>query len=112
MIISINDKDYEFKYTINSLCKMSGAGIDVMGDGAVKIGSSISSLRKAFYYGLLEENSKMTEVRAGQLMDSYINEGHSIQDVFNLVDEAIIESTGMETEDDSTEENKDEEQGK
>lgn len=104
-MININGKDYELKYTVNVLSKMSGAGLDVMGDGLDKINGSIFCARKAFYYGLIEENGKMTEARAGQLMDKFIEEGNSIADLIEKVINAILDGLGLN----SDEENADDE---
>lgn len=109
-MLRINEKDYELKFDINVMCKMAGAGLDVMGDGLDKIYKSLPNLRKAFFYGLTHENKKLTEVKAGDLMSDYLKEGNSISDVIEEVTKALSYSLGLE--DDKEEEAKKEEEGK
>lgn len=87
-MLRINEKDYELKFDINVMCKMAGAGLDVMGNGLERIVESLPNLRKAFYYGLLHDNKKITEIQAGTLMAKYFQEGHQISD---LMEEVIKE---------------------
>lgn len=96
MILNINGKDYELKYTMNILSKMSANGLDPFKEPD-KVTESIANTRKTFCYGLLEENNKMTEVMAGKLMDAYVAEGNSIMDLMNLIGEAIMEGLGIDT---------------
>ena len=97
MVLNINDKDYELKYTINILSKMSANGLDPIRN-AENVTGTIANTRKAFYYGLVEENSKITEATAGKLMDAYIAEGNAISDVMNMIQDAIFESLGIDTD--------------
>ena len=72
-MLRINGKDYELKYTINTLCQMCDAGIDVMDLGNLKI--NIKTVRELFMFGLKHENKKITEAQAGDLMDAYFDDG-------------------------------------
>ena len=61
-MLRINGKDYELKYTINTLCQMCDAGIDVMDLGNLKI--NIKTVRELFMFGLKHENKKITQAQA------------------------------------------------
>lgn len=94
-MIRINGKDYELIYDINVMCKMAGAGLDVMGNGIENITSSLPNLRKAFYFGLIHDNKKLTEVRAGELMSQYLKEGNGINDVMEEVVKSLSYALGI-----------------
>ena len=94
-MIEINGKEYELVYDINVMCKMAGAGLDVMGNGIENITSSLPNLRKAFYFGLIHDNKKITEVRAGELMSQYLKEGNGINDVMEEVVKSLSYALGI-----------------
>ena len=95
-MLKINGRDYELKFDINVMCKMAGAGIDVMQDGIDRISSSLPNLRKAFFYGLTHENKKLTEAKAGDLMTEFLKAGNSISDVMEEVITALSFALGLE----------------
>lgn len=90
--LNINGKEYTLKFTINTMCAMEGAGIDVMNLDAIYFNMPI--IRKFFYYALKSTNVKMTENKAGELMDQYIGEGHDISDILDVIMETLAESLG------------------
>ena len=90
--LNINGKEYTLKFTINTMCAMEGAGIDVMNLDAIYFNMPI--IRKSFYYALKSTNVKMTENKAGELMDQYIGEGHDISDILDVIMETLAESLG------------------
>ena len=94
-MIEINGKEYELVYDINVMCKMAGTGLDVMGNGIENITSSLPNLRKAFYFGLIHDNKKLTEVRAGELMSQYLKEGNGINDVMEEVVKSLSYALGI-----------------
>ena len=53
-MLTINGKDYELKYTINTLCQMYDSGIDVMDLANLKI--NVKTIRELFMFGLKHEN--------------------------------------------------------
>lgn len=107
-MLRINEKDYELIYDINVMCKMAGAGLDVMGEGIERITSSLPNLRKAFYFGLMHDNKKITEVRAGELMSQFLREGNGINDVMEEVVNQLSYALGVgeDVEDEKEEEGK------
>ena len=104
-MIEIKDKEYELKYTVNTLCIMAEDGIDVMNIADMNI--NIVTIRDLFYYGLKHENKRMTKNQAGELMDELLEYGYSFKELVELVMEALTKSLGKKKED--TEEQEEEE---
>ena len=69
-MLTINGKDYELRYPMNTLCAMCDAGIDVMHLTELRI--NIKVVRELFMYGLKHENKKITQAQAGDLMDAFV----------------------------------------
>ena len=92
MMIEINNKEYELKYPVNTLCMMAEDGIDVMNMETIVI--NVATLRDLFYYGLKHENKKITKNQAGDLMDAYLDEGHLMGDLIRVVIESLAKSLG------------------
>lgn len=107
-MIEIKDKEYELKYTVNTLCIMAEDGIDVMNIADMNI--NIVTIRDLFYYGLKHENKRITKNQAGELMDELLEYGYSFKELVELVMEALTKSLGKKKED--TEEQEEEEEVK
>lgn len=104
-MIEIKDKEYELKYTVNTLCIMAEDGIDVMNIADMNI--NIVTIRDLFYYGLKHENKRITKNQAGELMDELLEYGYSFKELVELVMDALTKSLGKKKED--TEEQEEEE---
>ena len=96
-MIEIKDKEYELKYTVNTLCIMAEDGIDVMNIADMNI--NIVTIRDLFYYGLKHENKRITKNQAGELMDELLEYGYSFKDLVELVMDALTKSLGKKKED-------------
>ena len=107
-MIEFKDKEYELKYTVNTLCIMAEDGIDVMNIADMNI--NIVTIRDLFYYGLKHENKRITKNQAGELMDELLEYGYSFKELVELVMEALTKSLGKKKED--TEEQEEEEEVK
>ena len=92
MMLEINNKEYELKYPVNTLCMMAEDGIDVLNMETIVI--NVATLRDLFYYGLKHENKKITKNQAGELMDAYLDEGHLMGDLIRVVIESLAKSLG------------------
>ena len=103
-MIQIRDKEYELKFTINMLCEMSEQGFDVMNIGAMNI--NIRTIRDLFYYALKGADKKITKNKAGDLMDAFIEEGGSFDELIYLVMEALGKSLGNKPVEDEEDNNK------
>lgn len=101
MIIEINNKEYELRFNINTLCEMSEQGFDVMDMSTVKI--NMRTVRDLFYYALKGGNKKITKNQAGELMDQYIEDGHNFDDLIEIVMDALGRSLGSKKPEDKEE---------
>ena len=100
-MIEIRDKEYELKFTINMLCEMSEQGFDVMNIGSMNI--NIRTIRDLFYYALKGGDKKITKAKAGDLMDAFIEEGGSFDELIDVVMEALGKSLGNKPVEDKEE---------
>ena len=98
----VNDKEYEIKYTINTLCAMANNGIDVM--NLDKITMNIVTVRELLMYGLRHENKKITQNQTGDLMDAYFEEGGKFNELAEEIMSALAKSLGNDEEKDDAEE--------
>ena len=72
-VIELNNKEYEVKFTINTLVRMESDGIDVMHFEKLMDDMSFTLVRKLFYYGLMNSAGKsLTENKAGDMIDEYL----------------------------------------
>lgn len=104
IIIQINEKDYELKYDINSLIELDAAGIDVMNLDNVKF--NIKNIRSMFKHAIKHQAKKITDSKTGELMSDYIAQGHDLNDISNLIMEALANSLGGTDEDNEVNEGK------
>lgn len=91
-MLRINEKDYQLRYPINVLCSMCDAGIDVMDLQNLKI--NIKVVRELFMYGLRYENKKMTQAQAGDLIDTYFDEGGNFNELVEEIMNCLNKSLG------------------
>ena len=107
-MLRINGKDYELKYTINTLCQMCDSGIDVMDLANLKI--NVKTIRELFMFRLKYENKKITQAQAGDLMDAYCEEGGDINELSAEIMTCLARALGGKVdegdEDDEGEEGK------
>ena len=96
-MLTINGKDYELRYPMNTLCSMCDAGIDVMHLAELKI--NIKVVRELFMYGLKHENKKITQAQAGDLMDAYCEEGGDINELSTEIMTCLAKALGGKVED-------------
>ena len=98
----VNDKEFEIKYTINTLCAMATNGIDVM--NLDKVTMNIVTVRELLMYGLRHENKKITQNQTGDLMDAYFKEGGKFNELAEEIMFALAKSLGNSEEKDNAEE--------
>ena len=101
MIIEINNKEYELRFNINTLCEMSEQGFDVMDLTNVKI--NMRTVRDLFYYALKGGNKKITKNQAGELIDQFIEDGHNFDELIEIVMDALGRSLGSKKPEDKEE---------
>ena len=95
-MLRINGKDYELKYTINTLCQMCDSGIDVMDLANLKI--NIKTVRELFMFGLKHENKKITQAQAGELMDAFFEDGGDYNEIVTEIMTKLNKSLGVSEE--------------
>ena len=100
-MLTINGRDYELRYTINTLCQMCDSGIDVMDLANLKI--NIKTVRELFMFGLKDENKKITQAQAGELMDAFFEDGGDYNEIVTEIMTKLNKSLGGS--EDSVEEN-------
>ena len=98
-MIEIYGKEYEIKYPINTLCLMTEDGIDVLNIQDLTI--NVITIRDLFYYGLKYDNKKITKNQAGDLIDGYLEEGHTFRDLIEEVMNALAKSLGKKKAEES-----------
>lgn len=95
-VIEINDKEYEVKYTINTLVRMEQDGIEVMKLESIFNNISFGFIRKLFFYGLKESIGKsLTENKAGEMMDEYL-EHNNYHDLMAMLVQELAKSLGYD----------------
>lgn len=101
-IIVINGKEYKIKFTINTLCDMAKSGLNIMNLSEKDF--DIVMIRTLFYYGLKSTDKKITENKAGDLMDEYLQDGHDFGELTTEIMTAFTESLGTKNRDNTDEE--------
>ena len=91
-MLTINGKDYELRYPMNTLCAMCDAGIDVMHVAELRI--NIKVVRELFMYGLKHENKKITQAQAGDLMDAFFEDGGDYNEIVTEIMTKLNKSLG------------------
>ena len=76
-MLKINGRDYELRFTINTLCDMADSGIDVMHMNEIVI--NVKTIRELFRFGLKHQNKKITQNQAGDLIDEFFDEGEILK---------------------------------
>ena len=103
-MLRINGRDYELRYSINTLCNMCDNGIDVMHMDQIVI--NVKTIRELFMYGLRHDVKKITQNQAGELMDKYMDEGGTFNSLVEEVMDSLGKSLGGDESDDDGEEGK------
>ena len=72
-VIEIANKEYEIKFTINTLCRMESDGLDVMHINNIIENVNFTLIRKLFFYGMMASAGKgFNEAKAGDMLDEYL----------------------------------------
>jgi hypothetical protein len=111
-VIEVGNKEYEVKYTINTLVRMESDGIDVMHIENLINNMNFTLVRKLFYYGLMNSVGKsMTENKAGDMMDEYL-EKHDYKELMTMLLSELAKALGYDVDAKNKAEESDEEAGK
>lgn len=107
-IIEVGNKEYEVRFSINTLCRMEDDGIEVMHIDQLMENVNFRLIRKLFFYGLKENYGKsLTENKAGELLDEYLKDNDYNELMMVLLGE-LAKSLGYDVNmnDEPEEENK------
>ena len=97
-VIEVNGKEYEIKYTINTLVRMEEDGIDVMHMENLINNINFALLRKLFYYGIMSSAGKsLTMNKAGDMMDEYLEE-NNYRDLMNTLLSELARALGYDVD--------------
>ena len=111
-VVEVGNKEYEVKYTINTLVRMESDGIDVMHIENLINNINFTLVRKLFYYGLMSSVGKsMTENKAGDMMDEYL-EKHDYKELMTMLLSELAKALGYDVDAKNKAEESDEEAGK
>lgn len=83
-VIEIANKEYEIKFSINTLCRMEADGLEVMHIQNIISNINFTLIRKLFFYGIMASAGKgFTEAKAGDLMEEYLehNDYHDLMTI-------------------------------
>ena len=107
-VIELGNKEYEIKYTINTLVRMESDGLDVMRMEQLINNISFTLVRKLFYYGLMNSVGKsLTENKAGDMMDEYL-EKHDYRELMTVLLSELARALGHDVDAKEAEESNDE----
>lgn len=107
-VIEFNGKEYEIKYTINTLVRMESDGVNVMHMEELINNISFTLVRKLFYYGLMNSVGKsLTENKAGDMMDEYL-EKHDYRELMTVLLSELARALGHDVDAKEAEESNDE----
>ena len=107
-VIEFNGKEYEIKYTINTLVRMESDGVNVMHMEELINNISFTLVRKLFYYGLMNSVGKsLTETKAGDMMDEYL-EKHDYRELMTVLLGELDRALGHDVDAKEAEESDDE----
>ena len=110
-IIEIGNKEYEIKYTINTLCRMESDGLDVMHINKIVENVSFSLIRKLFFYGISASAGKITENKAGDIMDEYL-ENNDYNELMTVLIQELAKALGYDIDAKEAQEVESEDAGK
>ncbi|MGL5712249.1 MAG: hypothetical protein ACRCX2_04465 [Paraclostridium sp.] len=96
-VIKIDNKDYVVKYTFGSHIKMQDANFD-MSQFEVNGLPNFSMIRDLLYYGL-DKFHKASIEECEELIDVFIEEGGTLQDLLGKLVDAYSKSLGVSEKD-------------
>ena len=89
-VLKIANKEYEIKFSINTLCRMEADGLDVMHITTIIENINFTLIRKLFFYGIMASAGKgFTEAKAGDMMDEYLADNDYNELMTVLVSELV-----------------------
>ena len=95
-IIEIANKEYEVKFSINTLCRMESDGLDVMHIDKLINNVNFTLIRKLFFYGIMASAGKgFTEAKAGDLLEEYL-ENNNYNELITILIAELAKALGYD----------------
>lgn len=111
-VLEIANKEYEIKFSINTLCRMEADGLDVMHINTIIENINFTLIRKLFFYGIMASAGKgFNEAKAGDMMDEYLEHNDYNELITTLVGE-LAKALGYDIDKKEEAEESDAEAGK
>ena len=111
-VIEIANKEYEIKYTINTLCRMESDGLDVMHINTIIENVNFTLIRKLFFYGIMASAGKgFNEAKAGDMMEEYL-EHNNYNELMTVLIAELAKALGYDIDKKEEAEGSDTEAGK
>jgi NADH/NAD ratio-sensing transcriptional regulator Rex len=97
-VIEIANKEYEIKYSINTLCRMESDGLDVMHIDKIIDNVNFTLIRKLFFYGIMASAGKgFTEAKAGDMMEEYL-ENNNYNELITILIAELAKALGYDVD--------------
>jgi NADH/NAD ratio-sensing transcriptional regulator Rex len=111
-VLEIANKEYEIKFSINTLCRMEADGLDVMHINTIIENINFTLIRKLFFYGMMASAGKgFTEAKAGDMMDEYL-EHNDYNELMTVLINELARALGYDVDKKEEAEESDTEAGK
>jgi hypothetical protein len=111
-VLEIANKEYEIKFSINTLCRMEADGLDVMHINTIIENINFTLIRKLFFYGMMASAGKgFTEAKAGDMMDEYL-EHNDYNELMTALISELAKALGYDVDKKEEAEESDTEAGK
>jgi NADH/NAD ratio-sensing transcriptional regulator Rex len=95
-VIEIGNKEYEIKYTINTLVRMESDGLDVMHIQNIVENVNFTLIRNLFFYGLMHSAGKgFNVIKAGELLDEYL-ENNNYNELITVLISELAKALGYD----------------
>ena len=97
-VIEIADKEYEVKFSINTLVRMEADGLDVMNINNIIENINFTLIRKLFFYGIMASAGKgFTEAKAGDMMEEYL-ENNNYNELITILIAELAKALGYDVD--------------
>ena len=97
-VIEIANKEYEVKFSINTLVRMEADGLDVMNINNIIENINFTLIRKLFFYGIMASAGKgFTEAKAGDMMEEYL-ENNNYNELITILIAELAKALGYDVD--------------
>jgi len=86
MTVTLNGREYPLRFSVNALCSLeekTGVSLENLR------GSPMRCLRGLLWCGLMEDQTQLTLESAGELLDSHLKKGGSLEEISSALAAAL-----------------------